>query len=309
MRDYHNMRGISLTAVASRSIERAEAAAARYGAKYAFGSYEDLAACGEVDLVYLATPHNFHCGQAVMLMNQGKHVLCEKPMAINGAQTRAMADCARSNGVFLMEAMWTRFFPAMRELRELISQGAIGRVTHVFADFAATGAYDPASRAFDPALAGGSLLDLGIYPMMAATMLLGYRPCDVQGFAHLAPTGVDMRASIQMLYPSGATAQILSAFDAMGESREVIYGDEGRVVIPDFWHPTTFTLTQSGGKPTAYHFRDESEGHHYQFTHAAECILGGLLESPIVTWEESIAVSEIFTDLRRSWGFLYPEER
>ena len=308
MRDYHNMRGVTLTAVASRSIERAKEATKRYGAKHAFGSYDELAKCDEVDLVYLATPHNFHCEQAILLMNHGKHVLCEKSMAINDAQTRRMTECALKNRVFLMEAMWTRFFPASRKLRELVKKGAIGNVTHVFADFAATGSYDPTSRAFDPALAGGSILDLGIYPMMAATDLLGYEPDAVQGLAHLAPSGVDMRASIQMQYPSGATVQILSAFDAMGESREVIYGDAGRIVVPDFWHPTSFTLTAAGGKPTVYHFRDEAEGHHYEFIHAADCIREGRMESPEMSWAESIAVSKIFTDLRKSWGFLYPGE-
>ena len=308
MRDYPNMRGVRLSAVASRSRERAEAAAKRYGARYAFEGYDALAGCDEVDLAYVATPHNFHREQAIALMERGKHILCEKPMAVNAGETRDMVRCAKANGVFLMEAMWTRFFPAAYRLRELLAEGAIGAVRHVYADFAASGPFDPKSRAYDPEVAGGSLLDLGVYPLMATTMALGWEPERVQGFARLAPTGVDARACAQMLYPSGATAQWLSAFDASGESREIVYGEAGHIVVPDFWRPTSFTVYRDGEDPKPYRFPDEAEGHCHEFTHAAECIREGRLESPIVPWAESIAVSGILDRVRESIGLRYPFE-
>ena len=154
MKDFHAGQGYELTAVASRSPERAREAAREYGAKYAFGSYDELAACQEVDLVYIAVPHPFHCPLALRMMEHGKHVLCEKPMALNEDETRRMTECARAHGVFLMEAMWTRFFPAMRKMVSLVRAGAVGQVNHIYSVFSGASVYDPASRAFDPALGG-----------------------------------------------------------------------------------------------------------------------------------------------------------
>ena len=200
MKDFHAGRGYELTAVASRSLERAQEAARAYGARHAFGSYEALAACDEVDLVYIAVPHPFHCPLALQMMESGKHVICEKPMALNEGETRAMTDCAREKGLFLMEAMWTRFFPAMRRMVSLVQGGAIGPVKHVYAVFSGASEYDPASRAFDPALGGGALLDIGVYPLMACTQLLGWKPRSVQGAWCLAPSGVDMRMAAQLAF-------------------------------------------------------------------------------------------------------------
>ena len=306
--DFKNISGGTITAIASRSYDRAREACQKYGVQTAYGDYESMARSKEVDLVYIATPHNFHCEQAVMLMEAGKHILCEKPMAINKRQTETMVACAKKNGVFLMEAMWTRFFPASEKIRKLISDGAIGQVTHVYADFASVIGYEPESRLFNPSLAGGALLDIGIYPVMAATMVLGYDPIEVQGVCHYAPSGVDMRSAIQLKYQSGATAQLISAMDALGESREIIYGTEGRINIPHFWHPTEFTLSRLKGDPVAYRFPDETEGHHHQFTHACDCIQKGICDSPVMSWDESIAVSKLFTDLRMKWNIVYPEE-
>lgn len=310
MTDMPNAAEIELTAVASRDPARARDAAKRYGAPLAFASYADLAACDQVDLVYIATPHPFHAQQAMLMMEHGKHVLCEKPMEANAAQTRRMIDCARAQGVFLMEAMWTRFFPATRKLMELIRGGAIGQVRHVCGEFSTyLDTIDPTSRLFDPALAGGALLDIGVYPLMAVTQLLGWRPNRVQGVCVKAASGVDMRTCVQLGYPNGATAQIVCGMDAQSEDCLKILGTGGQIVVPGFWHPTAFTVYAGGTPPRRYTFAPENEGHHYEFDHAAQCIRAGMLESPLMPLEESLAVSEICTRIRHDNGIFYPGEQ
>ena len=308
MKDFHKGRGYELAAVASRSLERAQAAAREYGAPRAFGSYEALAACPEVDLVYIAVPHPFHCPLALQMMDAGKHVICEKPLALNERQARAMADRAREKGVFLMEAMWTRFFPAMKKMVSLVKGGAIGQVNHVYSVFSGAADYDPKSRAFDPALGGGALLDIGVYPLMAATQLLGWEVESVQGACQYAPSGVDARLAAQLKFPGGATAQIMGGMDACAPSHLLVYGTEGFVVMEDFWHPTSFTLAGRDGRREEYRFPAENEGFHYEFEEAARCVRAGLAESPLMTHEESIAVSRVCDALRREAGIAYPGE-
>ena len=308
MKDFHKGQSYTLAAVASRSLERAQTAAREYGAPLAFGSYEELAACKDVDLVYIAVPHPFHCPVALQMMDAGKHVICEKPMALNECQARAMVDCARKNGVFLMEAMWTRFFPAMRKMVWLVKEGEIGQVNHVYAVFSGAASYDPKSRAFDPTLGGGALLDIGVYPLMAATHLLGWEVESVQGACQYAPSGVDMRLAAQLKFPGGATAQIMGGMDACAPSHLLVYGSEGYIVMEDFWHPTAFTLFGDDGRREEYRFPAENEGFHYEFEEAARCVLAGFRESPLMTHEESVAVSRVCDSLRREAGILYPGE-
>lgn len=308
MTDFGNAGGVRLTAIASRSAERAEKAAKQYGAPYAFFNYDELAECAEVDLVYIATPHPFHCEQAIRMMEHGKHVLCEKPMATTAEETRRMVECARKNGVFLMEAMWTRFMPAMKKLMELIRAGEIGEVSHIYSLFSCSCGVDPESRLFSPDLAGGALLDIGVYPLMAVTQILGWMPSRMQLLSCRTETQVDARMSIQMQYESGATAQIMTALDAAAPSQLMIYGTKGYVTAEDFWRLTEFTLVKNGGERVEYKFRPENEGHHYEFEEAARCIAGGEIESPLMMHEESIAVAQMTERLRHEAGVFYPWE-
>lgn len=309
MTDMHNAKNIRITAVASRSGERAEAAAKLAGAQHVFTSYEELASCPDVDLVYIATPHPMHKEHAMLCMRNKKHIICEKPMALNEAEVAEMAACARENGVFLMEAMWTRFFPAAVRVRELIQSGAIGEVKHVEAKFSYRSAgLPPTHRLLDPALAGGGLLDVGVYALEAITDVLGYQPSCVQGLCVKAETGVDGRFSVQMLYPSGATAQFMCGIDVTTDSTQMIYGTKGRIEIPDFWHPTRFTVHYASGETAEHAFRPENEGHHYEFEHAAQCIREGVCSSPVISPEETQAVARIMTQLRHEQGVFYPQE-
>lgn len=309
MTDMHNAKNIRITAVASRSPERAEAAAKLSGAQHVFTSYEELAKCPDVDLVYVATPHTLHKEHSILCMQNGKHVICEKPMALSGAEVAEMAACARENGVLLMEAMWTRFMPAAVRVREIIRSGAIGEVLHMDAKFSYRSVgLPPTHRLLDPALAGGGLLDVGVYALEAITDVLGWQPESVQGLCKKAQTGVDGRFAVQMMYPGGATAQFMCGIDVTTDSTEMIYGTKGRIEIPDFWHPTRFTVRYSAGEITEHTFRPENEGHHYEFEHAAACIREGVTDSPVISLEETLAVTRIMEQLRHEQGVVYPQE-
>ncbi len=309
MKDFHRAQSVELTAVASRSPERARQAAQEYGAKYAFSSYEELAACGEVDLVYIATPHVFHCEQAILMMEHGKHVIVEKPMAVTQEQARQMAACAKKNKVFLMEAMWTRFFPAWEKMLTMIREGAVGGVKHVHGVFCCSvSEIDPQSRLFAPSLAGGALLDIGVYPLMAATAILGYNPMGFQQFHVLTETGVDSRMSVQMQYENGTTAQFMTSLDAEGPADLTVYGTKGYVHMKDFWHPTSFEVV-CGGNRDEYLFDAENEGFHHEFDEAARCILAGAMETRQMPVGESVAVCGITERLRHDAGVYYPGEK
>lgn len=303
MTDFHNADICELYAVAARDIGRARDAAAKYGAKRAFGSYEELVECPEVDLVYVATPHSLHRSHTLMCLNGGKHVLCEKAFAMNGREARDMIGAAREKGLFLMEAMWTRFMPAMEKLRQLHSAGELGELRHITADFGYAAEYEPKSRIFDPALGGGALMDVGIYPLSICSMLLGADAENIQSQCVLAPSGVDARTSMQLRYASGATAQLMSAIDVKGTSRMTIYASKATVEIPDFWHATRLIINGEEIK-----FPDENEGHHHQFVHAAEMIASGRTESSIMPPDETIRLMDIMTGVRLANGVIYPGE-
>lgn len=303
MTDFLNARNCELYAVAARDIERAREAAVKYGAKRAFGSYEELAECQEVDMVYVATPHSFHRSHTLMCLAHGKHVLCEKAFAMNGWEAREMVSAARENGLFIMEAMWTRFMPAMEKLRQLYTAGELGEIRHITADFGYAAEYDPKSRIFAPELGGGALMDVGIYPLSICAMLLGADAEDVQSQCVLAPSGVDVRTSMQLRYASGATAQLMSATDVNGTGRMTIYAQRATVEIPDFWHATRLIINGKEMK-----FPDENEGHHHQFVHVADMIAAGRTESDVMPPDETIRLMDIMTDIRLAHGVRYPCE-
>lgn len=310
MPDLKKAEKIEVTAFASRSLERAENAANRYGVKLSFGSYAEMAASDEVDLVYIATPHPFHEDVTKLMLESGKAVLCEKPIAANNGETERMVACARKNNVFLMEAMWTRFLPAMKELKRLLADGAIGEIRHIDAAFSyAGGGVDEEDRVYNPDLAGGALLDLGVYPLMNITRILGTEPVSISGVSLKTPQNVDMRMAVQMIYAGGQTAQFFSGMDAGSDNLMTIYGSKGYIRVPESWRATSFTVYGADGTVTPYEFEPEFEGHHYEFDHAAECLMQGLKESPEVTLDESVKVSTLCTRLRMEQGIVYPFEK
>ena len=310
MKDMHLLENVEITAIAARDLSRAQAAAQQYHIPHAYGSYLELAQSSEVDLAYIATPHTFHAEQTMLMMRHGKHVICEKPMAINPAEVKQMIDCAKENGVFLMEAMWTRFQPCVRTMMQMLKDGVIGQVRNVFGEFSWSCAdqYDPASRLFDPALAGGSLLDLGVYPLMLCMQMLGSEPETIQSLCRKTAEGVDMNTSVQMQYPNGAIAQFFCGMDACSNDYMQIYGTKGHIILPGCWHPRSFTLCVDGQEEQVLTFEQANEPYHYEFDHAAACIQQGLLESPVMPLVESYQASKICTEIRHKHGIVYPGE-
>ncbi len=242
--------GAKLLAVGSRSASTAEGFAATHKVPRAHGTYEDLVNDGEVDAVYVATPAHLHAEHVTLALNAGKHVLCEKPFTLNGAQARELASLARSKNLFLMEAMWTRFLPAMHQLRGLLEEGAIGDILQVHADLGLPVALDPKARIYSPELGGGSWMDLGTYAVALAHMVLG-EPQSVQGAGHLVETGVDGHAAALLKYASGAVALLSSSIQSAGSQEATIVGTRGRIHLPaPWWCPVELHLVRLDDKPS-----------------------------------------------------------
>lgn len=302
MKSFDRAENCVLYAVAARDAARARAEAEKYGAIKAFGSYEELAECPDVDLVYIATPHNFHMEQTLMCLEKGKHVICEKAFAMNGTEAREMAEMARDKGIFLMEAMWTRFLPAIKQLKVMYEAGELGRIRHIAADFAYASKYDPESRIYAPAMGGGALMDVGIYPLSICEYILGAHH-SMQVNCVKTPSGVDARTAMQLGFADGATAQLMSGIDVNGTSVMTIYADKANVVVPDFWHATQLIVNGN-----MIQFPEENEGHHHQFVHAAEMIAAGRTESDVMPLDETIRLMDVMTDARHENGIFYPGE-
>lgn len=299
--------GASLAAVGSRSLEKAQKFAAEHGASASFGSYEELASCPDVDVIYVATPHPMHGAHTLLCLENGKAVLCEKPFAINAAEARRMVEAAQSKGVFLMEAMWTRCFPIMVRLREELAAGRVGDVRMVSADFGFRAGFDPKSRLFDPALGGGALLDVGVYAISLASMILG-KPSTVAGLMQPAPTGVDAQSAFVLAYPNGALASLYTTIEANTPWEATVLGSEGKIrVHGPFWKPSRMTVS-AGDTEEVVELLYEGNGYQFEAIEVGDCLAKGLLESPVMPHEETIAIMETMDSLRSQWGLKYPME-
>ncbi|MFT7632948.1 MAG: putative dehydrogenase [Mariniblastus sp.] len=307
--------GAKLVAVGSRDQRRAQAFADEFADDFqsmeAHGSYSALAADPNVDAIYVGTPHSFHHPHAILCMQAGKHVLCEKPFAINARQAQEMVDVAREQKVILMEAMWARFLPAMAKVRELVKSGAMGEVRMVSSDFGFAAKFDPAGRLFDPALGGGAMLDVGIYPLSFSYMVLG-RPDRCESVASLGPTGVDEQSSFLLGYESGQMAIGSTSIVADTPLVAAIQGTEGMLSLPaPWWIAKSFTVTRKPvGVAKIEHFELPFLGNGY--THQAiefgHLITEGRLESEIMPLAESVQIMETLDQMRAQWGMKYPME-
>ncbi len=300
--------GSKLIAVASRSQRRADQFASRFDLPHSYASYAALCADPELDIVYIASPHHLHRDHTLLSLEQGKHVLCEKPLAINAVQAAEMIRLARTRGLFLMEAMWSRFLPALRKVMDLIDQGAIGAVRMLMSDFGFRTQVDLNSRVFDPAMGGGSLLDVGIYPLSLASMLFG-RPATIQTIADLGETGIDEQAAVLLGYQDGALAVLASAVRTESPQMAHILGEKGRILIhAPWWFSDTITLIRAGHPDQAYHLPYKGNGYPHEAEAVAESIRAGRTESPIMPLDESLAIMQTMDEIRARWGLRYPME-
>jgi predicted dehydrogenase len=281
-----------VVAVGSRTLESANRFADAHGVMNRHGSYAELVADPEVDVVYVATPHPMHHDDALLALRAGKPVLVEKPFTMNAAEAREIVAEARERGLFAMEAMWTRFLPHIREVRRLLAEGALGELVTVSADHGQWFPKDPAHRLFAPELGGGALLDLGIYPVSFASMVLG-QPERIISLVEPAFTGVDGQTSLLFAYASGAQAVLTTTSFARSPTRAAIVGTDGRIEIDgDFYAPSSFTLIPREGEPTRFEQPHEGLGLRHQADEVARCLSEGLLESPLMGLDETVSIME-----------------
>jgi len=301
--------GHTVTAVGSRSRETAQAFATAHGIPNVHGSYAELVADPEVDIVYIATPHPFHAEQAILALNAGKHVLVEKSFTLNQAQALEVVDLATDKKLVVLEAMWTRFLPHMVRIRELLAAGALGEVRGLIADHDQKITTDPTHRLQDPALGGGALLDLGIYPVSFAWDVFG-EPSSTYALSSPTPTGVDQNTAIVFGYPQGGKAVLHTTLDARGPSTAVIIGTDARIEIEPVWYnAVSFDLIDPDGA-VLEHFDGSVEGRgmQYQAAEIERIIASGELAGTALPPEESVAIMGSMDEIRRQIGLRYPGE-
>ena len=300
--------GARLAAVASRSGDKARDFAQRHGAQKALTSYEALVGDEDVDIVYIATPHPFHFEQAVMALKAGKHVLVEKPACVSASDFAALSQLAREQNCFLMEAMWSRFFPVNRKVSEWLAAGRIGQLCQVQAAFSYGSTMgDGQSRIYSPALAGGALMDVGVYPIAYADLCYGETPDKIAALAEFAPTGVDALSNYLLHYPGGGSALLSSGISCYQKDTAWLWGDAGHIEVPDFWHPSRAILTH-GQHQEVFESPIQNEGFQYEIEHLHQCLDQGLIQSPIMDHAATIRILSICDEIRRQLPLVYPFE-
>ena len=296
-----------LYAAASRDLKRAQELAEEFGFVKAFGSYEEMVNDGEVDAVYIATPHSFHREHTMLCLNHKKAVLCEKAFAINKKEAEEMVACAKKNNTFLMEAFWTMFQPSFRKAMDVIGSGELGNLKMVRSDFAFNGPYEPQKRLYNIALGGGSLLDIGIYPVFAALTSLG-KPESIETLADFSPTGAEESISMLFKYPGGEMASLSSSLAAYSPVQTEFWCENGYLVLNPRWHaPTSITIHRAAEKTETWpSVHKEGFGYQYEADHVMQCIDEGKIESPVMTWQLSIDLMETLDRVREKAGIVFP---
>lgn len=303
----NGMDDMCLYSVASRSTEKARQFAEKYSAQKFYGSYEELARDKNIDLVYIATPHSRHYDDALLCLENGRNILCEKPFTVNRKQAEKIFDLARSRGLFAGEAMWIRFMPIRFALEKILDSGHIGNITSLTAN---TG-YSIAGkqRIKDPALAGGALLDVGIYPLSFAVSVLGHNITEIRSSCTKNKYGVDLHNSIILTFDDTRTALIHSTVCANTDLLGVIYGDKGRIEFRNVNKGEGISIILNNGETTEYLPPRQISGYEYEIEAACRAISQGRTECPEVSHSETLFILDIMDRLRSDWGISYPCEQ
>ncbi|MBW4082375.1 Gfo/Idh/MocA family protein [Paenibacillus sp. S150] len=304
----HTSNGIAY-AVGSRNQESADEFAKNHGISVAHATYEDLVNDPEVDAVYIGTPHPFHKDNALLALRAGKAVLCEKPFTVNSAELEEIVAYAREHKLFLMEAMWSRYIPANAKVREWIAAGRIGDVRLVKADMGFRADWNPEGRLLNPALGGGALLDVGIYPISFASMILGPHPESIASTVHIGETGVDEHFSLLLSYGDGKAASLNGGVRLNMLQEAHVFGTEGYIAVKgSFVNPKSAELY--AGSELVETFEDDraSIGYAFEAEEVGRCLQAGLTESPELTLDESVAILKLLDQVRAGWGLTYPGE-
>ena len=290
-------------ALASRSPQKARAWQQQYGADHAVVGYEALVALPELDLVYIATPHTAHYDNALLCLEAGISVLCEKPLGMSVAEVSTMLDAAEQHGVYLMEALWTKFLPHYRAATAALRQGAIGEVHRIEADFGFAAPFDASGRIYNPTLGGGSLMDVGLYPVFAVLDYWG-RPDYISATAQRGPTGVDHRMHITLQYQDGRTAELYSAIDEQTPTTATYHSTQGRrmVINSRFHEPSSYSIIAASGEMDTHRYEVDARGYRYETEAVIADLNAGRIENAEMTHDFSLMLAEVLQEIREAAG-------
>lgn len=304
--DLKAVKNAQLHAVASSSsLERAKACAERYDAPYFYDSYESIFQTPDLDAIYIATPHTSHAENTLLCLKHKIPVLCEKPFAMNLKQVQKMVEAARENDTFLMEAMWTRFIPAIQKTLDLIAEGRIGKVRNVQADFGFNAPFLPEKRLLNPNLGGGALLDIGIYPAYLSLLLLGY-PSEIQAVSNFGETGIDETTSFVLGYKNEATANLSCTLKSRTLTEALIYGENGYIHIEGrFMEAKRITLYETDKKPVKFNFPRKTFGYNFEIEEVSQCVREGKKESEKMPLSMSVKLISLLDEIRQKAGIIY----
>ncbi|MBA4743811.1 MAG: Gfo/Idh/MocA family oxidoreductase [Muricauda sp.] len=296
-----------IAAVASRSLERAEAFANEYNVQHTFGSYDALFRSGTVDVVYIATPHNFHKELSVKALENGIGVLCEKPMGVNRAEVVEQVDASKQNNAFLMEAMWSRFNPSIKKVKQLVDEGVVGDLKYIHADFAFYGLdRDLDSRLLNPDLASGSILDIGIYPIFLSYLLLGM-PDDIMAASKFHENGTELQTSMIFDYKE-AQSILYSGLTSDSKMEAEISGSKGQLFLKPRWHEADEYTLAKDDKTNKFSLPLTGIGYYYEILEVHKCLRENKIESDLWSHQNSLDLSELLDKVREKSGVSFPFE-
>ena len=299
---------IECYAVASRNLERSKAFAEKFGFTKAYGSYEEMLSDPEVELVYITTPHSHHYEQMMMCLEYGKNVISEKAFTVNADQARAVFAKAKEKGLYVAEAIWTRYMPSRKIIQDVIDSGIIGKLNVCTANLSYD--IDWKERLVDPALAGGALLDIGIYGLNFALMHFGADIERMESSVWMTPSGVDGMETITIFYNDGRMAALNHSIYARSDRKGIFHGEKGYVVVENINNPNAIDVFDDEDRLLAhYDVPEQINGYEYEFIEAARCIAEGKTESDSMPAAETIRVMEMMDTLRKDWGLIYPMEK
>ncbi|MDB4180813.1 Gfo/Idh/MocA family oxidoreductase [Flavobacteriaceae bacterium] len=293
-----------LYGVASRDLNNAKKFSAKYNAIKHYGSYEELADDPEIDIIYVATPHVFHFKNTMMCLKKNKAVLCEKPMGMNAEEVRRMIEEAKSRNLFLMEGLWTRFIPATEKVIELLKKNVIGEVKSINADFGFIGDSNPENRVYNKKLGGGSLLDIGIYPIYLSLLILGI-PLDIKAMARLTETGVDSYCALLFIYENGAKATLESTIETETPTEAHICGTNGSIQLHRRFHHTEKLTCSLNGVETILDIKYKGNGYVHEIEEVNTCLLNHAIESSKLPLKTTLDLSVILDTIREKIGLDY----
>ncbi len=300
---------VRLYAAASRSLENSQEFANEFGFEKAYGSYEEMLLDSAVDVVYIASPHSHHCEHTLLCLNHQKAVLCEKAFAMNSREVALMIEASRKNKTFLMEAFWTMFQPSFQKAMEIIRSGELGALKMIHSDFAFNADYNPEKRLYNVALGGGSLLDIGIYPIFMSLMALG-KPSEMKTLASICPTGAEESIMMSFKYPGGEIASLVSSFASHSSTQTEFSFENGFIRLNRrFFCPTTITYWKSGNEEEKVITFEKGIGFGYELeaTHVMECLDAGKTESDMMPLSLSADLMETMDRVRKDAGIVFPE--